>query len=130
MKVSLTTPDGDGINVGGKIIAYYGNFDYDCRPDQLDYYKATLFEAESGKLLETGEIPLKRSVLGVPYKCSLIIEAHLLDESGEEIFNDFHEFPAQRKDSNSERIKGNKGCHLVLNVDWNYETFAHDYDVL
>nr|GEY33080.1 RNA-directed DNA polymerase, eukaryota, reverse transcriptase zinc-binding domain protein [Tanacetum cinerariifolium] len=66
--------------VCGEILAYYDKFDYG---DDKSFYKASLLESFDGSVLEDGDVPLTRSMMVVPIKGSLIIEAHLTDFDSE-----------------------------------------------
>ncbi|GJX27036.1 arginine--tRNA ligase, chloroplastic/mitochondrial [Tanacetum coccineum] len=70
---------GSNRRVCGEILAYYGEFDYGDDNLVKSFYKASLFESYYGSVREGGDVPLMRSVLAVPFNCSLIIEARLTD---------------------------------------------------
>nr|GEY28755.1 arginine--tRNA ligase, chloroplastic/mitochondrial [Tanacetum cinerariifolium] len=63
--------------VCGEILTYYGYFDYGDDNLVKSFYKASLFESCNGSIREGGDVPLKRSLLDVPFSFYLIIEARL-----------------------------------------------------
>ncbi|GJV29908.1 anticodon-binding aminoacyl-tRNA synthetase, class 1a, partial [Tanacetum coccineum] len=88
-------PTSSETKVTGRVLAYYGKgYDYDQPAD--DYY-VMLFEAKRPNFLEHGKLNLMRSVMAVPAKFSLIIEAELYDStSALEILSGTYEFPVPR----------------------------------
>ncbi|GJZ75855.1 anticodon-binding aminoacyl-tRNA synthetase, class 1a [Tanacetum coccineum] len=110
-------PTSSETKVAGRVLAYYGKgYDYDQPAD--DYY-VMLFEANRPNFLEHGKLNLMRSVMAVPAKFSLIIEAELYDStSALEILSGTYEFPVPRDGRSPTGSIMGKDCSLNLKVKW------------
>ncbi|GKA46197.1 hypothetical protein Tco_0738993 [Tanacetum coccineum] len=112
--------------VCGEILAYYDQFDYGDDNLVKRFYKASLFESYDGSVLEDGDVPLTRSILAVPIKGSLIIEAHLTDfDSGDVILDGCCAFSSHCKGSFKKDIK----CHtLEVEITWSQVDITYEVD--
>ncbi|GKD98069.1 hypothetical protein Tco_1381966 [Tanacetum coccineum] len=106
-----------GRRVCGEILAYYQKCDYgDNLVESL--YKASLFESFDGCDFKDGDVLLTRSLLVVPIKGSLVIEARLTDlASGDYILQGSCVFDSHCNGIFKENIKYND-CTLEVQVTW------------
>ena len=113
--------------VCGYIAAYYdddSDLPFESYHPMRNWYAALLIKSHLPFNLVDGKIALKKSILAVPVKGSLRIEADLQDyDSGEEILDGSHTFKSQRKDSSSYIIDGREGTDFGLDVKvkWDYK---------
>lgn len=135
-----TQQDSDSVVCGKpvhvKIIAYYGD-DFVSAPARIvqktrggripitpienAHYCVSLFETDSVTLFDGKKLELLNSLLAVPAKGSLVVEAYIVDFSSHKSFmdSDFR-IPAKQQGSNFQCIEG-KGCRLEVNVIWKYK---------
>ncbi|PWA48794.1 hypothetical protein CTI12_AA484930 [Artemisia annua] len=114
--------------VTGTILAYYDDgceFPFESYHPIRSCYDALLFRSDLPVNLNDGKITLKKSVLSVPMRGSLTIEADLkVDADFEQvILKGSHAFKPQRRGSSNYTIYGEKGtnCALDLKVNWDYK---------
>ncbi|GJT52480.1 ribonuclease H-like domain-containing protein [Tanacetum coccineum] len=109
-----------GRRVCGEILAYYQKCDYgDNLVESL--YKASLFESFDGCDFKDGDVLLTRSLLAVPIKGSLVIEARLTDlASGDYILQGSCVFDSHCNGIFKENIKYND-CTLEVQVTWSQD---------
>lgn len=130
----------------GHIIAYYDDLDsyflppdqnddviesgdefstFKCCRDEIEYCKATLFEAGTGTsdpvLFKDGKISLRRSKLVVPNGGSLVVEVNLLDvTTGTNNISHTLKFDSKVKDSITHNISGSD-WNMCFTVYWKYQ---------
>ncbi|PWA48793.1 arginine--tRNA ligase, chloroplastic/mitochondrial [Artemisia annua] len=113
--------------VCGYIAAYYdddSDLPFESYHPMRNWYAALLVKSHLPFNLVDGKIALKKSILAVPVKGSLRIEANLQDYDSEEvILKGSHTFKSQRKDSSSYIIDGREGTDFGLDVKvkWDYK---------
>ncbi|GJZ29949.1 arginine--tRNA ligase, chloroplastic/mitochondrial [Tanacetum coccineum] len=110
--------------VSGYVLAYYGDdFLYECQSEDItkDYYTTLLFLADR-HVLKPGKIQLIKSMLAVPTKGSLVINAYLEDARyGEVILKKSCIFKSQLRGCSYGTLSGWEDCSLHLKVDWQYQ---------
>lgn len=120
-----TDPHSDvcGKPVHVQIMAFYGDdFDYGYSPFTIGHYCVPVFQIDSILLLQDTKLALHNSVLAVPAKGSLIIDAYILDlSSGDVILSKMLKISAQLEGSSNGCIEG-EGCTFELKVNWKYKT--------
>nr|GEW29872.1 aminoacyl-tRNA synthetase, class 1a, anticodon-binding [Tanacetum cinerariifolium] len=101
----------------GRVKAYFGK-DF-CYDHPADDYHVLLFETDPPAYLKGGKINLMRSVLAVPAKFSLIIEADFYDNiSGNDFLSGTYEFSVPLDGSPSFGSIASTDCSLKLKVNW------------
>ncbi|KAL2944876.1 Protein synthesis inhibitor II [Bienertia sinuspersici] len=111
----------DVVELYGTVIARYGNYEYRDDAAKL-YYRTVLFKKPSKvnnvKVKHGNSIPLSRSVVAVPTRDSLVIDANILSvSSGNSIADDSPDFPCQLDGSSMKDIGGQYG-HVRITVFW------------
>ncbi|XP_021774896.1 uncharacterized protein LOC110738773 [Chenopodium quinoa] len=104
--------------VYGSLIAEYNNYDYTSRYKK-DYYRVVLFQRnqeDSTQIGNSGMIALSRSVVVVPLKSSLVIEANLWNGNSDKVLSSSTEFQIGAS-SDSMTIEGDD-YSININVKW------------
>ncbi|GKA50192.1 hypothetical protein Tco_0743265 [Tanacetum coccineum] len=110
--------------VHAEVYAFYGSdfFDKNEDPFVKNFYTASLYEGHiAGKV---GEVPLKRSMMAVPAKGSIIIKAQLhdYDSKGHGYLDEDFTFDAQPRDGCKKVMRGSCGCcSLSVSVVWSQD---------
>nr|GEX50912.1 aminoacyl-tRNA synthetase, class 1a, anticodon-binding [Tanacetum cinerariifolium] len=100
------------------------SYDYD---QPADDYHVMLFQAKRPNFLDHGKLNLMRSVMVVPAKFSLIIEAEFYDSTfALEILSGTYEFPVPRDGRSPAGSIMGKDCSLNLKVKWKLPSVYND----
>ncbi|GJV16360.1 hypothetical protein Tco_1361683 [Tanacetum coccineum] len=108
------------------IFAYYGSdffFDTDEDPCVKNFYTALLYDCRFNSKIagKVGEVPLKRSIMSVPAKGSIVIKARLHDSDSNKhgYFNDNCTFDVQPRGVFKKEIHGSCSCcSLSMRLVW------------
>lgn len=119
IEVTYHFMEGGSREVYAQIYANYGNDFFKKNEDPLvkNFYTTLLYEGHFDSKI-AGEVPLKKSMMAVPAKGSIMIKARLFDvDSQAGILDGYCEFIAQPGGSFKKKIDG-PCCSLSVSVVW------------